>query len=428
MTNIVVGLIGLVIGLAIGVGIGWLIAQLRASQRVAEATTTAQVATERLEAAEKVTADRDALATQFRALSAQSMADQDERSTRAAQRTMSDAQRLLAPVSLALERLDRRLAEVEQERTAMTASLREQVAGVSNAGENLRKEAASLVTALRKPQVRGAWGEMQLQRTAEVAGMLEHCDFQTQQTTTAQGTPQRPDMTVRLSGDRCIHIDAKTPLAAFLDAAECEDPEEYDAQMARFARHVRTHIDQLSAKGYWRTDLDSPEFVVCFLPSDAFLQAALQEMPDLHEYANRRGIVLASPSVLIPMLRTVALAWRQEAVARSAAEVAALGRDLHKRLGTLAGNLDKMGRSLNSTVRAYNTLLGGMETRVLVQARRFEDLGVTDEDISSPAPIEETVRPLTAPELTEHQGEDDSPTSVVGRATLAQLRRQGEGQ
>ena len=405
MTNIVVGLIGLVIGLAIGVGIGWLIAQLRASQRVAEATTTAQVATERLEAAEKVTADRDALATQFRALSAQSMADQDERSTRAAQRTMSDAQRLLAPVSLALERLDRRLAEVEQERTAMTASLREQVAGVSNAGENLRKETASLVTALRKPQVRGAWGEMQLQRTAEVAGMLEHCDFQTQQTTTAQGTPQRPDMTVRLSGDRCIHIDAKTPLAAFLDAAECEDPEEYDAQMARFARHV-----------------------VCFLPSDAFLQAALQEMPDLHEYANRRGIVLASPSVLIPMLRTVALAWRQEAVARSAAEVAALGRDLHKRLGTLAGNLDKMGRSLNSTVRAYNTLLGGMETRVLVQARRFEDLGVTDEDISSPAPIEETVRPLTAPELTEHQSEDDSPTSVVGRATLAQLRRQGEGQ
>ena len=369
MTNIVVGLIGLVIG----VGIGWLIAQLRASQRVAEATTTAQVATERLEAAEKVTAGRDALATQFRALSAQSMADQDERATRAAQRTMNDAQRLLAPVSLALERLDRRLAEVEQERTAMTASLREQVAGVSNAGENLRKETASLVTALRKPQVRGAWGEMQLQRTAEVAGMLEHCDFQTQQTTTAQGTPQ------------------------------------YDAQMARFARHVRTHIDQLSAKGYWRTDLDSPEFVVCFLPSDAFLQAALQEMPDLHEYANRRGIVLASPSVLIPMLRTVALAWRQEAVARSAAEVAALGRDLHKRLGTLAGNLDKMGRSLNSTVRAYNTLLGGMETRVLVQARRFEDLGVTDEDISSPAPIEETVRPLTAPELTEHQSEDDSP-------------------
>ena len=241
MTNIVVGLIGLVIG----VGIGWLIAQLRSSQRVAEATTTAQVATERLEAAEKVTADRDALATQFRALSAQSMADQDERATRAAQRTMNDAQRLLAPVSLALERLDRRLAEVEQERTAMTASLREQVAGVSNAGENLRKETASLVTALRKPQVRGAWGEMQLQRTAEVAGMLEHCDFQTQQTTTAQGTPQRPDMTVRLSGDRCIHIDAKTPLAAFLDAAEYEDPEEYDAQMARFARHVRTHIDQL---------------------------------------------------------------------------------------------------------------------------------------------------------------------------------------
>lgn len=140
----------------------------------------------------------------------------------------------------------------------MTASLREQVAGVSTAGESLRKETASLVAALRKPQIRGAWGEMQLQRTAEVAGMLEHCDFQTQQTTTAQGAPQRPDMTVKLSGGRCIHVDAKTPLAAFLEAAQCDDAEEYDAQMARFARHVRTHIDQLSAKGYWRTDLDSP--------------------------------------------------------------------------------------------------------------------------------------------------------------------------
>ncbi|MDO4411483.1 DNA recombination protein RmuC [Cutibacterium sp.] len=404
MVNVVVGLVGLVIGLALG----WLIAQLRASQRVAEAASTARVAAERLEIVEKAAADRDSLATQFKALSAQSIADQDERAAKAAQRTMNDAQRLLAPVSHALEQLDRRLAEVEQERTAMTASLREQVAGVSSAGENLRKETASLVTALRKPQVRGAWGEMQLQRTAEVAGMLEHCDFQTQQTTTAQGTPQRPDMTVRLSGNRCIHIDAKTPLAAFLDATECEDPEEYDAQMARFARHVRTHIDQLSAKGYWRTDLDSPEFVVCFLPSDAFLQAALQQMPDLHEYANRRGIVLASPSVLIPMLRTVALAWRQEAVARNATEVAALGRDLHKRLSTLAGNLDKMGRSLSSTVRAYNTLLGGMETRVLVQARRFEDLGVTDEEVSSPTPIDETIRPLTAAELTEHQGDDGS--------------------
>lgn len=405
MTNIVVGLIGL----AIGVALGWLIAQLRASQRIAEATSAAHVATERLEAAEKIATDRDALATQFKALSAQTMADQNERATRSAQRTMSDAQRLLAPVSLALERLDRRLAEVEQERTDMTASLREQVAGVSTAGESLRKETASLVAALRKPQIRGAWGEMQLQRTAEVAGMLEHCDFQNQQTTTAQGAPQRPDMTVKLPGGRCIHVDAKTPLAAFLEAAQCDDAEEYDAQMARFARHVRTHIDQLSAKGYWRTDLDSPEFVVCFLPSDALLQAALQEIPDLHEYANRRGIVLASPSVLIPMLRTVALAWRQEAVARSATEVAALRRDLHKRLGTLAGNLDKMGRSLTSTVRAYNSALGSLETRVLVQARRFEHLGVTADDITSPAPIEEAVRPLTSPELTENQTEEGPP-------------------
>lgn len=404
-TYIVVG----VIALAVGLALGWLAARLRTAGQVSEATSAATVAAEKLAAAERLASDRQALATQFKALTADAMTSQEERSTRAAQRTIDDAERLLAPVRLSLERLDRRLGEVERERAAMTASLREQIAGVNTAGESLRRETASLVTALRKPQVRGAWGEVQLQRLAEISGMLEHCDFEVQSTTTAQGSPQRPDMTVRLAGGRCIHVDAKTPLSAFLDAVACDDDEEYAAQMARFARHVRTHVDQLSAKSYWRTEVDSPEFVVCFLPSDAFLQAALEEMPDLHEYANRRNVVLAGPSVLIPMLRAVALAWRQESVARSAAEVAALGRDLHERLSTMAGHLDRLGRSLTSSVRSYNAALGSLESRVLVQARRFEDLDVTTDHLDPPAPVEEAVRPMTAPELTAWPESTDSP-------------------
>lgn len=285
---------------------------------------------------------------------------------------------------------------------------------VNAAGEGLRKETASLVTALRKPQVRGAWGEVQLRRVVELAGMVEHCDFEVQSTTTVSGKALRPDMTVRMAGGRCVHVDAKTPLSAFLDAAATDDPDERAAHMAHFARNVRGHIDDLSSKGYWRTEVDSPEFVVLFLPSDAFLQAALDQIPDLHEYASRHDIVLADPSVLIPMLRVIALAWRQEDVARSAAEVAALGRDLHDRLGTLSTHLDKLGRSLTGAVRSYNSAVGSLETRVLVSARRFETTGVTTATLPSPGTVTDAVRPLSAPELTSS---DDSEAEEEARRT-----------
>lgn len=408
----------LFIGLAIGLVVGWLLAELRARSALAQATSRVDVAEAHRQAAEEraelTAGDRDGLADRFRALSAEALNTQQLRADRAAERTATDTQRLLAPVSQALEKLEHRLGEVERERSAMTARLGQQVEMVNAAGEGLRKETASLVTALRKPQVRGAWGEVQLRRVVELAGMVEHCDFEVQSTTTASGKALRPDMTVRMAGGRCVHVDAKTPLSAFLDAAATDDPDERAAHMAHFARNVRGHIDDLSSKGYWRTEVDSPEFVVLFLPSDAFLQAALDQLPDLHEYASRHDIVLADPSILIPMLRVIALAWRQEDVARSAAEVAALGRDLHDRLGTLSTHLDKLGRSLTGAVRSYNSAVGSLETRVLVSARRFETTGVTTATLPSPGTVTDAVRPLSAPELTSS---DDSEAEEEARRT-----------
>lgn len=398
-------LVMLLIGLLLGLAIGWLLAELRARSSVASERARADVARAQCQAAEQraeiTAADRDGLADRFKSLSADALNLQQLRADRAAERTVTDTQRLLTPVSQALDKLEHRLAEVERERASMTASLGKQVDLVNAAGEGLRRETASLVTALRKPQVRGAWGEVQLRRVVELAGMVEHCDFEVQATTRATGQPLRPDMTIRMAGDRCVHVDAKTPLSAFLDAAGTDDPEQRATHLAHFARNVRGHIDDLSSKAYWRTATDSPEFVILFLPSDAFLQAALDEMPDLHEYASRRNIVLADPAVLIPMLKVIALAWRQQDVARSAAEVAALGRDLHDRLATLSNHLDRLGRSLTGAVKSYNSAVGSLETRVLVSARRFEEMGVTTSEVASPAPVQDATRPLTAPELTD---------------------------
>lgn len=411
-------LVVMFIGLVIGLVIGWLLAELRNRSRLSAEVSRADVAEARRQAAEEraelTAGDRDGLADRFRSLSAEALNTQQLRADRAAERTATDTQRLLTPVSQALEKLERRLGEVERERSSMAATLGKQVEMVNAAGEGLRRETASLVTALRKPQVRGAWGEVQLRRVVELAGMVEHCDFEVQSTTTASGRPLRPDMTVRMSGGRCVHVDAKTPLSAFLDAAATDDPDRRAAHMAHFARNVRGHIDDLSSKAYWRTEVDSPEFVVLFLPSDAFLQAALEQMPDLHEYAARHDIVLADPSVLIPMLRVIALAWRQEGVARQATEIAALGRDLHDRLATLSSHLDKLGRSLTGAVKSYNSAVGSLETRVLVSARRFTDMGVTTSRLDGPGPVEDATRPLTAPELTSS---DDCGAAEEARTT-----------
>ncbi len=341
----------------------------------------------------------DVLAQRFRALSSEALEHQALTADRAADQRMAATAEVLRPLQQSLERLQDRLSRVERERAAMTTDLAHQVAEVRHTGDELRRQTAALAGALRKPQVRGSWGETQLKRIVEIAGMVEHCDVDLQVVIPAGDTVLRPDMRVNLADDRAVFVDAKVPLGAFLDAMERDDDADRDALLDTYARHVRHHIDQLGAKRYWRLAGLSPEFVVLFLPSDAFLAAALDRMPDLHEYAAAREVIIATPATLIAMLKTVAHSWRQVALAESTAEVYGLARELYERLSTLGSHLDRMGRSLGQAVRSYNAGIGSLESRVLVSARRMRDLKVTDDELTGPAPVDEPLRSLSAPEL-----------------------------
>jgi DNA recombination protein RmuC len=290
---------------------------------------------------------------------------------------------------------------VEKDRTRMAAELNGQVRAVRDTGEALRKETAALVTALRKPQVRGAWGETQLKRVAEIAGMVERCDFDLQSSSRDdEDRLRRPDMKVLLGEGKHIVVDSKVPLSAFLDAAETDELEAKTAHMKSFAGHVRKHVEQLSGKQYWKT-AESPEFVVLFMPSEAFFAAALDRMPDLYEFAADRNVIIATPTMLIGLLRAVSYGWRQAALAEDAKEIADLGQLLYERLGTMGSKFDKLGRALGSAVGAYNDTVASVEGRLLVTARRFRDLSVTEKELPAPAQIETTIKQIQQPELVD---------------------------
>ena len=305
----------------------------------------------------------------------------------------------VAPVKDSLDRFDARLRELEASRVEWHAQLRQQVESVRVTGESLRRETASLSTALRRPQVRGRWGEMHLRRAVEVAGLVDRCDFTEQASLRGGDATLRPDLLVHLAGGKEVVVDSKVPLDAFLDATAADDPATAQGHLVRHARQLRTHIDALSAKTYWKQLDATPEFVVLFVPGEAFLSQALETEPTLLEYAAARQVVLATPTTLIALLRTVAHAWGQEVLAESAREVQALGRELYERLGTLGGHVDKVGRSLTAAVSSYNSAVASLETRVLVSARRMRDLRVTEESLDGPRPVEAAVRPVAAPEL-----------------------------
>ncbi len=310
--------------------------------------------------------------------------------------------RAVDPVRQSLDRFGDRLRELEHSRIEWHAQLREQVESVRLTNDSLRKETASLSTALRKPQVRGRWGEMHLKRTAELAGMLEHCDFDVQVTTGHSGTGDsvlRPDMVVRLAGGKSVVVDSKVPLEAYLDLVTSDDSA--DEHLARHVRQVRTHIDQLAAKAYWDRFDSSPEFVVLFVPGEAILSSALEAEPALLEYAASKKVVLATPTTLIALLRTVAYAWTQERLAENAREIWSEARELYDRIGTVTEHVDRLGRSLESSVRAYNDAIGSIESRFLVSARRMAALHVADQPVESPRIIETTPRQMTAPELLD---------------------------
>jgi DNA recombination protein RmuC len=301
-----------------------------------------------------------------------------------------------------LAHVQHQLEQVERGRTSSESALREQLRQMGEASSQLNVQTAQLVTALRAPQTRGRWGEMQLERVVEAAGMTEHVDFSTQVTaTTDEGARQRPDLVVRLTGGKVIVVDAKAPFAAYLEAMEATDERTRAERMKAHARHLRTHIDALAGKSYPDLFDCTPEFTVCFVPADAFLDAAMREDATVLEYAFGKNIVLATPSTLVALLRTIAYSWRQEALAENAKQVHELGRDLYKRLATLGNHFDKLGKSLRGAVDSYNGAVGSMERMVLSKARQMNELGVVEPGAVLPRlePLDATPRPTTAPEL-----------------------------
>ena len=301
---------------------------------------------------------------------------------------------------------------MEKDRAGAYSGLLEQVAALRTSGEGLRSETQSLVTALHAPQTRGRWGEMQLRRVVEMAGMVEHCDFVEQETAVTDGSITRPDMIVLMPGGRSVVVDAKVPLDAYLHGLEATDETSRRASTRAHARQLRNHIDALAKKAYWSQFDRTPDFVVCFIPGEGLLAAAYEADPGIVEHALESKVLLASPITLVALLRTVGFGWREEAMAENARQVQQLGQEIYRRLATVGGHLGKLGRSLDASVTSFNKAVASMETRVLVTARRFEDLGVVANDGDRLAPIDQVdalAATPAAPELidTDENAEAD---------------------
>jgi DNA recombination protein RmuC len=311
-------------------------------------------------------------------------------------------EQLLRPIGVQLGKYEEGMQRLEVERQRAFTSLTEQMKHLSTSHDQLHKETRNLVTALRSPQTRGRWGELQLRRVVEMAGMIEHCDFDEQVTSDADGGRVRPDMVVHLPGSKNVAVDAKVPMQAFLDANEADDEVVRRSCLAHHGRQMKAHVDALAKKEYWKRIDPSPEFVVAFIPGDPLLSAALEHEPGLMEYAVANHVLLATPTSLIALLRAVAYGWQQESLAENAREVQRLGAELYQRLTVLGEHVSAVGKGLNNAVAAYNRAVGSLEGRVLVTARRFAEMGVVgpgEGTLDPPAPVDSTTRALQSPEL-----------------------------
>ena len=414
-------LLGLLTGCVLGLAVGLLV---RTGQSTRSRTTQAHLEAE-VDQARRAAQDREAsfddvrrqLTDEFARLSSEALrqnADQflvlaDTRlgeTRQAAEGDLAKRQeeisRLLTPIAEQLGRYDEGMQRLEVERQRAYTALTEQMRHLSASHDQLQRETRNLVTALRSPQTRGRWGELQLRRVVEMAGMLERCDFSEQVSSDGDSGRMRPDMVVHLPGGKNVAVDAKVPMQAFLDANEAGDESVRRAHLASHGRQMKAHVDALAKKEYWKRVDPSPEFVVAFIPGDPLLTAALEHEPGLMEYAVANHVLLATPTSLIALLRAVAYGWQQEALTENARQVQVLGAQLYERISVLGEHMAGVGRSLSGAVNAYNKAVGSLEGRVLVTARRFAQMGVVgmgERELPQPDPVDAAPRPLQASEL-----------------------------
>jgi DNA recombination protein RmuC len=410
-------LLTLAIGLAAGATVGWLASRSTQTRLQTELDKERAVHAERL----KVYADADArLRDTFQALSAEALKTNNQAFLDLAETRLREArteaagdiearkraiESLLAPMAKTLEQVDREIKDAERRRGESAAQLLQRIASLDTAGQDLRAQTARLVDALKRPGVRGRWGELQLKRVVELAGMIEHCDFEEQQTLPADERRIRPDVIVRLPGGKHVVIDAKVPLDAYLRALEAPDEAARLSLLADHARQVRTHLAQLAAKSYAAHVNPSPDFVVMFLPGEMFFSAALEHDPSLIEFGVNldQHVILASPTTLIALLRAVAYGWQQQAMEENARKISENGRNLYESVRKLAEHFDTLGSRLKGSLDAYNQAVGSLEGNVLVKARKFKELQAANggEEIRALESIDRVPRMLQSPELLD---------------------------
>ena len=439
MSSLVIVIVA-VAALATGAVLGALVAQLRAVWRIEALRIELAAAQVRVESSVLQDADRLKLLEQsetrlraaFDSLAGETLRTNSELFLRLSREALGRDQvvaegalkerelaiaHLVEPLRVALERTEAQVQALERERRDAFTTLRTQIETLAGGQAQLQRETRNLVTALRRPEVRGRWGELTLRRLVELAGLSEHCDFTEQLQVVGEEGALRPDLVVHMPDARDLVIDAKTPLDAYLASLEAPTDEERQQALKRHAQQVETRVRELASKTYWTQFERSPEFAVLFLPGDQFLSAALAERPELLETALGQSVIIATPSTLIALLKAVAYGWRQSAVAHNAALIRDLGQELYRRLGTFNGHLGRMGQRLGSAVEAYNAAVGSLERQVLPQARRFSELGVTaDAPLAELEPIGQLVRNPGTPTVAEPPTEAEPPATADGPA------------